>query len=61
MDEMIITSAQYFKDATNDENVSVSATIDGKIWSVPMDLNNRFYAEIMRQVEAGTLTIADAD
>ncbi len=58
---MIITSAQYFKDATNDENVSVSATIDGKIWSVPMDLNNRFYAEIMRQVEAGTLTIADAD
>jgi len=61
MDEMTITSAQYLKDATNDENVSVTATIDGKLWSVPMDLNNRFYAEIMRQVDAGTLTIEDAD
>ena len=61
MDKMNITSAQYHNDHLNDENVSVSATIDGKIWSVPMDLNNRFYAEIMRQVNAGTLTIEDAD
>jgi len=61
MDEMNITSAQYHNDPLSNENVSVSATIDGKVWSVPMDLNNRFYVEIMRQVEAGTLTIADAD
>jgi antitoxin (DNA-binding transcriptional repressor) of toxin-antitoxin stability system len=29
--------------------------------SVPLDPANRHYAEIMRQVEAGELTIQDAD
>jgi hypothetical protein len=29
--------------------------------SVPLDPANRHYAEILKQVEAGTLTIADAD
>jgi hypothetical protein len=28
---------------------------------VPISSDNRHYAEILRQVEAGTLTIADAD
>jgi len=28
---------------------------------VPLDTANRHYAEIMRQVEAGELTIEDAD
>lgn len=28
---------------------------------VPLDPANRHYAEIMRQVEAGTLTVQDAD
>ena len=28
---------------------------------VPLDSANRHYAEIMRQVDAGELTIADAD
>lgn len=32
-----------------------------KILSVPVDPANRHYAEIMRQVEAGDLTIADAE
>ena len=32
-----------------------------QIWVVPMSLENRHYAEIMRQVEAGELTIQDAD
>jgi len=53
---MNITSAQYTK---NEE--MVKATIDGVQVSVPKDPNNRHYAEIMRQVKEGTLTIKDAD
>jgi hypothetical protein len=60
MDEMIITSAQYDTDENNN-NICVNATIDGIAMSVPLVSGNRHYDEIMRQVEAGTLTIADAD
>ena len=56
---MIITSAQY--NSFDGENVSIKATIDGTEISVPLDPANRHYAEIMRQVDAGELTIADAD
>lgn len=61
MEYMNITSAQYSKGANNIENVCINATIDGQEWSVPLDPDNSHYAEIMRQVEAGELTIADAD
>ena len=61
MNDMNITSAQYYKDKGDTENVGVKATIDGEEMYVPMSAGNRHYAEIMRQVEAGTLTIADAD
>ena len=57
---MNITLAQYNADE-NGNNSSVQATIDGQTMSVPMDPANRHYAEILRQVEAGTITIADAD
>lgn len=59
MNEMTITSAQYV--AEDGVNQSIQATIDGIEMSVPLDPANRHYAEIMRQVEAGELTIADAD
>ena len=61
MNEMNITSAQYSTDL--DDNVtSIKLVLDsGEIWSVPVIAGNRHYDEIMRQVEAGTLTIADAD
>jgi hypothetical protein len=42
-------------------NESIIATIDGETLSVPLFAGNRHYDEIMRQVAAGTLTIADAD
>jgi hypothetical protein len=61
MYNMNITSAQYQLDALSDNNSSIQATIDGTEMSVPLDEANRHYAEIMRQVEAGTLTIAEAD
>ena len=42
-------------------NIGIRATIDGQEMSVPLDPANRHYAEILKQVEAGTLTVADAD
>ena len=57
---MIIINAKYNTNSF-DENTSVQATIDGQEMSVPLDPTNRHYAEILRQVEAGTLTIADAE
>jgi len=58
MDEMNITSAQY----TSSDQDMIAAVIDGVELDVPTsDMGNRHYAEIMRQVEAGTLTIADAE
>ena len=53
---MNITSAQYTK---NEE--MVKATIDGIEMSVPKDPDNRHYAEMLKQVKEGTLTIKDAD
>jgi hypothetical protein len=60
MNEMIITNAVYYNDASGNQD-SIKATIDGIEMSVPLDPANRHYDEIMRQVAAGTLTIADAD
>ena len=37
------------------------ADIDGATLSVPLSPANRHYAEILRQVDAGTLTIQGAD
>ena len=57
---MNITTAQYVDDM-NGNNSCIKATIDGQEMSVPLDPDNRHYAEILKQVEAGTLTIADAE
>jgi len=57
---MNITTAQYQADMDG-KNSGIQATIDGITMSVPLDPANRHYAEILRQVEAGELTIADAD
>ena len=59
MDSMNITSAKYF--AEGSQNVSINAVIDGWYMSIPIDPANRHYAEIMRQVEAGELTIQEAE
>ena len=63
--ELNITSAKYHKWSENEGdtpvNVSVTIVVDGETLSVPMDLANRHYAEILRQVEEGILTIKDAD
>jgi len=60
MDEMQIDSAAYQVDMDNN-NCAIQATIDGVEMYVPLDISNRHYAEILRQLEAGVLTIADAE
>lgn len=69
---MNITTVQYCKEIDGDgnlfgENVCIKATIsafasdnDDTVF-VPLDPANSDYAEILRQVEAGDLTIAEAD
>ena len=49
------------KSWVNDENESITATIDGQEWSVPLNEGNRHYDEIMKQVAEGTITIEAAD
>ena len=56
---MQISNARYIADMDGN-NTAIVATIDGTEMSVPLDPANRHYAEIMRQVEAGELTIQDA-
>jgi hypothetical protein len=58
---MNITIAQYYRDIDNTRNEGITAIIDGESLVVPLDPANRHYAEIMRQVDAGELTIAEAD
>ena len=58
---MIITDAQYKKIQGTETNGTVSATIDDVKMSVPMKTDNRHYAEILKQVDEGTITIAEAD
>ena len=59
MNETKITSAQYCADMSG-TNSCIRATIDGQELLVPLDPANRHYAEIMRQVDAGILTIQEA-
>jgi len=63
MNNMNITSAQYVSDeSTGNNEHSITFVVDGKTWHVSNpSVGNRHYDEIMRQVNEGTLTIADAE
>ena len=63
---MNITSAVFVTDPEpserlEGESVTIKAVIDGVEWSVPMDPRNRHYKEILRQTEAKTLVIQEAE
>jgi len=60
MNEIAITNAQYYNDKDGNQS-NVKVTIDGTEMFVPLDPANRHYAEILRQVEAGELTIQEAE
>jgi len=61
--KMDITSAQYVASEVNGQttNICIEAVIGGETWQVPLASGNTMYDEIMKQVEAGELTIKDAD
>jgi len=60
---MDIKTAQYHKNEITEENTSILVTLNNSDaeMSVPMDVANSDYAEILKQVKEGTLTIKDAD
>ena len=58
---MNITNAQYVINPETNENTSINIEVEGHFACVPIAVGNRYYDEIMRQVEAGELTIAEAD
>jgi len=58
---MIITNAKYIKFEGDTENSAIGVTIDGIKCSVPISEGNKDYVEIMEQVDAGTITIKEAD
>jgi len=57
---MNITSAQYYNDRDGVQD-GIRIVVDGITMDVPLETGNRHYDEIMKQVAAGDLTIADAD
>ena len=59
MNNMNITSAQYIE--YDGSSHCIRIVVDSVTMDVPLETGNRHYDEIMRQVAAGTLTIADAD
>lgn len=56
---MNITSAQYVQ--FEGQNSTIKVVVDGITKFVPLDGASLTYKEIMKQVEAGTLTIQEAD
>ena len=58
---MNITSAKYLKEEGFDDPNMILAVIEDITMCVPIDTENMHYAEILRQVDAGELTIEAAD
>lgn len=59
---MNITEVSKIKNPDGSENTKIlKVTIDGIVHWTPKKENNRHYAEILRQVKEGTLTIKDAE
>ena len=56
---MNISNAKYV--AINDENDSITVTIDGKAMSVPLDPNNRHYQAILEWAKIDGNSIEAAD
>ena len=57
---MIIENAKYSVDWQG-ENNGIFATINGVPIGIPLDPANTHYAEILKQVKEGKLTIKDAE
>jgi len=58
---MEIKNAQYVKHFIEKTNCGIECEIDGVVMDIPLDPANRHYAEILKQVKEGTLTIKEAE
>ncbi len=61
-----IKNAKYIKMTDEalgvvDKNIAIQCVYGGRNMSITINPRSERYKEIMRQVDAGTLTIADAD
>ena len=57
---MNIKNAQYQNDLNGNKSC-IKADVENVTMFVPLDSDNRHYAEILKQVAEGKLTIEDAD
>ena len=60
---MKITNAQYWKHPLYNKVTHIYCNIEGREFQqqVPIDSTNTDYVEIKKQLDAGTLTIKDAE
>ena len=59
---MKLENARYlvdFDDSSKIDRTMIKISVDGQRMCVPADPANRHYQEILEQIKAGTLTIAD--
>ena len=61
MDYNNITVQYYTEDDGSNSTNSLKVTSDGTVYSVPINMGNTDYVEIKKLIDAGDLTIADAD
>jgi len=59
MENIEITLAEYIY--VDGVRLGIKATVNGKNLCIPMDPRNRHYKEILRQTEAKTLVIQEAE
>lgn len=57
---MNITSAKYITDLDGN-NDGIIIIVDGKQVCISESIENRFYVELKKLLDAGTLTIQEAD
>jgi hypothetical protein len=58
---MIFESAKWDYDENAKKNVNIIVVMNGVEKTVPMDKDNMHYAEILKQVSEGKITIEEAD
>lgn len=58
---MQFTNQKYVVDPLSGNRSGIQATVDGQEMFIPMDPNNRFYTELMRQVAEEGLVVGDPE
>lgn len=56
-----LKDAKYYTDIMDNKNEGIYISWNGNVITVPIDEKNSDYKFIKSRVDAGTLTIADAD